>query len=622
VPGTLGVLPLMDFFHAGASWRALRDGVGGVEQLGSGGASGRLVGKAVSVVDTMMLAVLEALPLATHHTLAMGRLQTRDPMYGRSTSLVHVEMVTLAAYVFGAEPPGRAGVAPPQDGRELFQERRAELIKSCFALCQSLGPGDESIVMRLVDGILLPHLCSPDALARSLTSPEIFHLGGTDALGAATAIRDYYLHWLKRLLSSEGEGVIPLSTATWTYNQAAILTMARPLKSSYLPLPRDFLLLPLSIALKAVTQDADTHLAIPEFRRASGMALSLVHILLSDCSAQLQLLLLGRAGAIGGTDATATEAIFCRVGSVFLLGSDVYLDESVAPALACAVRAISPPLWLDSGGSAHVRRAGLDLSKRSVKDLEAGKLFTSLASQLTQDSFGDTSLSHMLVTVFHPRLPAHWRTEVWEVVAPYYLNLLRCVPEGLPGGLSSFVWPPEQDLAMLHNYRIALQSGHMTAHDNPFLFHLAVHHLSRYIFNSPPHCNASKSSPSQGASGAHGAGKSGLGEGPKQLLRSLIRESTPTLYLSICSYISPPDSSLEQGGADCQQLVSLMRGERTLDVRLPGSKDAQVAEDLAARWDSIVAVCAKDEDTLKKARHDGGVLAQEAFLFLQRDRVC
>jgi hypothetical protein len=28
VPGTLGVLPLMDFFHAGASWRALRDGVG------------------------------------------------------------------------------------------------------------------------------------------------------------------------------------------------------------------------------------------------------------------------------------------------------------------------------------------------------------------------------------------------------------------------------------------------------------------------------------------------------------------------------------------------------------------------------------------------------------------
>ena len=627
---THGVLHLMDFCQAGLSWSDVRKnvlGVGGTREEGDAGCD---TARALGVVNEMMEVVVDALPIATDSMRVMRRIQTRDPRYGRSTSMLHVEMVALSSYFCG-------GVWPLEDvpGREssqaLLERRRRDLIRSSFVLSRSLGPGDESLVMRLVDGVLLPHLCSPAALQRALTAPEIFRLGGMDSAAAAKAIRDLYLHWLKRLMSSEGDGVVPLSVATFTYNQPAILSLARPLKSAYLPLPDDFLFLPLSIALKAVThsQDADDHLALPEFRRASCVVLSLIRILLTDSGKGLSIVL-GRATSSrpgGEADDDGCEAIFCRVASVFLLGSDVYLDESVVPFLAGALRAIIPPSWVRCETHLEMKALGFDLSRKCLQDLEAGKLFTALASQLTQDSFGDSNLSYTLAVVLHTRLPAAWRNEVWDTLSPYYLNLVRCVPDGVPGGLSAFLWPPEDNLAMLHNYRIALSSGHISSDSNPFLYHLAVHHLSRYIFMPPPRAASTTRASStmaargQGSSSAHGA----LREGSKHLLRALISESPSSLYLSICSYIAPADGSLQQAGAECEKLACLMRGEKKIQFELPfGARmhDGEQSARQRERWDILVAVCAMHQDTLSKVRLDGGVLAQEAFLFLQRDRVC
>ena len=322
------------------------------------------------------------------------------------------------------------------------------VISHLFAplLSPGLGPGDETIVLRIVDGVLLPHLCSPSALSRALGRQEIFHLGGGDSAEAAQAVRDYYLHWLKRLLTTEGEGVLPLSVALWTHQHAAIHTLTRPLKSAYLPLPRDFLFLPLAIALKAANQEADAHLATPEFRRASTMALSIVLVLLlqhrasASCATAsspragngdgLGLLLVGRGGkggeSIGGARGGAGEALFCKSASVYLLGSDVYLHDSVAVFLRSAFATLLPPSWqcisdrdsdggsagLGGDGSGGGGAVGLDLSKKSVADLQLGKLFAALASQFTQDSFGDVSLSQMLLLALQAHLPPEWRIEV------------------------------------------------------------------------------------------------------------------------------------------------------------------------------------------------------------------
>jgi hypothetical protein len=305
---------------------------------------------------------------------------------------------------------------------------------------EGMGPGDETIVLRIVDGILLPHLCGPQALLRALNRQEIFHLGGGDSTEATQAVRDYYLHWLKRLMTTEGEGVLPLSIAVWTHQHAAIHMLTRPLRSAYLPLPRDFLFLPLAIALKAVNQKADAHLAaMPEFQRASSMALSLVLVLLQQSTSPasnpragvsdgLGALLVGRGrtggahvrGGLGG----AGEALFCISASVYLLGSDVYLHDSVAVFVRSALTTMLPPSWQcissgdvgsnGGGGDACVAAAavGLDWSQKCAADLQVGKLFAALALQFTQDSFGDVSLSQILLFSLQPRLPSEWRIEV------------------------------------------------------------------------------------------------------------------------------------------------------------------------------------------------------------------
>ena len=40
------------------------------------------------------------------------------------------------------------------------------------------------------------------------------------------------------------------------------------------------------------------------------------------------------------------------------------------------------------------------------------------------------------------------------------------------------------------------------------------------------------------------------------------------------------------------------------------------------RWELLVAECARDDVMFAKVRMDGGVLGEEAFLKMQRDRVC
>jgi hypothetical protein len=325
---------------------------------------------------------------------------------------------------------------------------------------EGMGPGDETIVLRIVDGILLPHLCGSQALSRALNRQEIFHLGGGDSTDATQAVRDYYLHWLKRLMTTEGEGVLPLSIAVWTHQHATIHMLTRPLKSAYLPLPRDFLFLPLAIALKAVNQKADAHLATPEFQRASSMALSLVLVLLQQstnpaCATAWNLsagvgeglgaLLVGR-GRMGGAHVRgvlggAGEALFCKTASVYLLGSDVYLHDSVAVFVRSALTTMLPPSWKcissgdggsscnGGGGDACVAGAavGLDLSQKCAADLQVGKLFAALASQFTQDSFGDVSLSQILLFALQPRLPSEWRIEVCAACVNAPAPLAACM---------------------------------------------------------------------------------------------------------------------------------------------------------------------------------------------------
>jgi hypothetical protein len=247
----------------------------------------------------------------------------------------------------------------------------------------------------------------------------------------------------------------------------------------------------------------------------------------------------------------------------------------------------------------------------------------------------------------------HYNTQIWETLKPYYLNLLRSGKEGPGGGMHSYLWPPESNLTMIHNYRSALASGHVTSDSNPLLFHLAIYHLSHYIFSARIGCAAGHDERDR---------RTGLREGGRHVLRTLVQEAEPPVYLAVCAYLAP---SLEggvaagagQGGgrridewrAAVEELVKRMKGEMLPEkLCMPfwrgeqggvggkhhvggvlegsgcgggsGGRDHEQAR--KERWELLVAECARDDVMFAKVRRDGGVLGEEAFLKMQRDRVC
>ena len=142
-------------------------------------------------------------------------------------------------------------------------------------------------------------------------------------------------------------------------------------------------------------------------------------------------------GGLGG----AGEALFCKTASVYLLGSNVYLHDSVSVFVRSALTTMLPPSWKcissgdgssscnGGGGDACVAGAavGLDLSQKCAADLQVGKLFAALASQFTQDSFGDISLSQILLFALQPRLPSEWRIEVCAACVNAPAPLAACM---------------------------------------------------------------------------------------------------------------------------------------------------------------------------------------------------
>ncbi len=132
------------------------------------------------------------------------------------------------------------------------------------------------------------------------------------------------------------------------------------------------------------------------------------------------------------------------------------------------------------------------------------------------------------------------------------------------------------------------------------------------------------------------------------MLRTLIQESEPPVYLAVCAYLAP---SLEGGvaawRAAVEELVKRMKGEMLPEkLCMPfwrgeqggvggkhhvggvegsgcgGSGGRGHEQARKERWELVVAECARDDVMFAKVRRDGGVLGEAAFLKMQRDRVC
>jgi hypothetical protein len=132
---TVAVLPLMDSYAAPPRWAALRAGSIGHDSGGEGNRrhEPEMV-EGVRVIDEVMKVVAEALPAATEYALRrVGKEQTRDPAHGRSSTLLHVEMLSLAACHFSGAGAVRGG-----RGEGEGNAQQTELVKSAYALVSGI----------------------------------------------------------------------------------------------------------------------------------------------------------------------------------------------------------------------------------------------------------------------------------------------------------------------------------------------------------------------------------------------------------------------------------------------------------------------------------------------------
>jgi hypothetical protein len=133
---TLAVLPLMDLYAAAPCWAALRAGGIGHDNGGEGDRRHELeVVEGVRVIDEVMKVVAEALPAATEYALRrVGKEQTRNPAHGRSSTLLLVEMLSLAACHFSYAGAAHGGRGGGEGGGVGGNAQQTELVKSAYAL--------------------------------------------------------------------------------------------------------------------------------------------------------------------------------------------------------------------------------------------------------------------------------------------------------------------------------------------------------------------------------------------------------------------------------------------------------------------------------------------------------
>ena len=150
---------------------------------------------------------------------------------------------------------------------------------------------------------------------------------------------------------------------------------------------------------------------------------------------------------------------------------------------------------------------------------------------------------------------------------------------------------------------------------------------------------------------ARWAGRESCGRQEGKCCGRLYRSLRLLCTLAVCAYLAPSLSSPAAAGAGVGrdvvsdewkaavvELVKRMKGELTpAKVFVPFGRGEEGAEGGGSssgsggggtekarkeRWELLVAECARDDEMFVKVRKDGGVLGEEAFLKMQRDRVC
>ena len=415
----------------------------------------------------------------------------------------------------------------------------ALLVSSGLVAACRLGAGDEGELMWVMSRcVAVPHIIkemmSLVPTSESAVMPR-FVGGGTE--GAAYALCETLLRWAQGVAAASGEEALTRSKSLLMGSPEGVKSLSRPLNSPTLPLGKDLTMMPIRVLLNArgggggkesgenEMEDllSDTGPQSGHIRNVVNGALSFTLLLVRSSSS-----FLFSHGGLG------YGGLWHRVASTFILGEDMFRHASTAPLLSSLLAALSNASW-EVKPDARILGAALELDASSHKTLHE------LARGFAAESCGDTGYAQAVISSLQRHIPSDLRVAIWCELAPYLLRLLRPWTAGPPGGLSAYLFPPEDDEKMLEAYTEALMGGALT--HVPFLFWLAVHHISCHIFGSDASSN-----------GRVLPGRSGA-------LEDLVRNAPVRVYEAVCNYEVGDRVSLAMQGED--QAWSPSQGRRT-----------------------------------------------------------
>ncbi|KAI9203426.1 uncharacterized protein BJ171DRAFT_443338 [Polychytrium aggregatum] len=188
---------------------------------------------------------------------------------------------------------------------------------------------------------------------------------------------------------------------------------------------------------------------------------------------------------------------FAKLFKVFVLppmstdgmpSSEIFMSESVSSALDKAL-----DRWCRLSNDAS-GTDGHDLDKLMGGRGRFYQLYQGVLEQYCASSFGDPVFSRYIVLPLSMLYPADYRILFWqelvEHVPSFPLTISRVprlamAPDNSQTG-REYLYPIETELAVLSLYAKRLAVGSVSKTRSPFLYWLAVHHLSGFLFSDPP----------------------------------------------------------------------------------------------------------------------------------------
>ncbi|XP_021927838.1 RNA polymerase II-associated protein 1 isoform X2 [Zootermopsis nevadensis] len=168
----------------------------------------------------------------------------------------------------------------------------------------------------------------------------------------------------------------------------------------------------------------------------------------------------------------SVTARFCRLSTVFLAGSDLFLEPVVHHHLEVLLR-----ILLRSNSL-------LDFSEKISGITSFYDLYTQLVEQFTAVSYGDELFGHFVLVPLQQRHSPSYRKLVWSEHAAI-LRVLRTPPQKLGVPFQAYLEPCETDPSLLMCYLRGLGTGQVRDVWCPVLYRVALHHVATFIAEQP-----------------------------------------------------------------------------------------------------------------------------------------